>query len=142
MHPPPDFQERRQADRWRNLNNNSLVIRAAFGQISFLFPGDITAKAEEELLNYSGERLKSTVLVIPHHGSATSSSPGFVRAVQPSVGIVSAGWQNRYKFPHPTVIDCYRRQQTRLLRTDRDGAISLTADGRKLSVCTVSGGCD
>ncbi len=142
LHPPSDFQERRQTERWRNLNNNSLVIRATYGQISFLFPGDITAKAEEELLNSSGERLKSTVLVIPHHGSATSSSTRFVRAVQPSVGIVSAGWQNRYMFPHPRVIDRYRRQRTRLLRTDTEGAIALTADGRTLSVCTVTGACD
>jgi len=142
LYPPTDFQNRKHMDRWRNVNNNSIVIKATHGKISFLFPGDITAKAEEELVAYAGERVKSTVLVIPHHGSVSSSTPGFVRAVQPLVGIVSAGWQNRYKFPHPEVIDRYRERQTRLLRTDTDGAISLTSDGRRLSICTFTNGCD
>ena len=142
LHPPPDFQKRKGVDRWRNLNNNSLVIRVTHGKNSFMFPGDITAKAEEELVMYAGGRVKSTVLIIPHHGSDSSSTPGFVRAVQPLIGIISAGWQNRYKFPHPEVIDRYRQQQTRLIRTDTDGAISLTSDGRRLSICTMANGCD
>ena len=141
LYPPSDLQERKRTDRWRNLNNNSIVIKATYGQISFLITGDIMAKAEAELVASAGNKLKSTVLMVPHHGSATSSSSDFIKIVKPSIGIVSAGWQNRYNFPHPEVVERYRQYQTRLLRTDQEGAISLITDGRKLSVCTAAYGC-
>lgn len=139
VHPLPDEKERTPLGRQQNLNDNSLVIRARFDRISFLFPGDITSKAEDEIVKRAGEKLKSTVLLIPHHGSASSSSAVFVRAVQPLVGLVSAGQRNRYNFPHPRVIERYRRHQTRLLRTDTDGAVLLTTDGRTLSIRTSTG---
>ena len=99
------------------------------------------AKAEAELVASAGKKLKSTVLVVPHHGSATSSSSDFVKAVKPLIGIVSAGWQNRYNFPHPKVVERYQHYQTRLLQTDQEGAISLVTDGQNLSVCTAVYGC-
>ncbi|MGA8239749.1 MAG: DNA internalization-related competence protein ComEC/Rec2 [Desulfobacterales bacterium] len=136
LNPPPGFLERRQAEPWRDLNNNSLVARFTSGAISLLLCGDITAKAEKELVTREGDRLKSTVLFIPHHGSDSSSTPGFIDAVQPQIGIVSAGWQNRYHFPHPAVLKRYRQAKTRLLRTDQDGAISLATDGLRLSIST------
>lgn len=136
LNPPPGFLERRQAEPWRDLNNNSLVARFTSGAISLLLCGDITAKAEKELVTREGDRLKSTVLLIPHHGSDSSSTPGFIDAVQPQIGIVSAGWQNRYHFPHPAVLKRYRQAKTRLLRTDQDGAIFLATDGLRLSIST------
>ena len=136
LNPPPGFLERRPTDPWRDLNNNSLVARFTSGAISLLLCGDITAKAENELVTREGDRLKSTVLFVPHHGSDSSSTPGFIDAVQPRIGIVSAGWQNRYHFPHPAVLKRYHQAKTRLLRTDRDGAISLTTDGLRLSIST------
>jgi competence protein ComEC len=136
LNPPPGFLERRQAEPWRDLNNNSLVARFTSGAISLLLCGDITAKAEKELVTREGDRLKSTVLFIPHHGSDSSSTPAFIDAVQPQIGIVSAGWQNRYHFPHPAVLKRYRQAKTRLLRTDQDGAISLATDGLRLSIST------
>lgn len=136
LNPPPGFLERRQAEPWRDLNNNSLVARFTSGAISLLLCGDITAKAEKELVTREGDRLKSTVLFIPHHGSDSSSTPGFIDAVQPQIGIVSAGRQNRYHFPHPAVLKRYRQAKTRLLRTDQDGAISLATDGLRLSIST------
>ncbi len=136
LNPPPGFLERRQTEPWRNLNNNSLVARFTSGTISLLLCGDITAKAEKELVTREGDRLKSTVLFVPHHGSDSSSTPGFIDAVQPQIGIVSAGWQNRFHFPHPAVLKRYRQAKTRLLRTDQDGAISLATDGLRLSIST------
>ncbi|MEN8759405.1 MAG: DNA internalization-related competence protein ComEC/Rec2, partial [Desulfobacterales bacterium] len=100
----------------------------------------ITAKAEKELVTREGDHLKSTVLFVPHHGSDSSSTPGFIDAVQPQIGIVSAGWQNRYHFPHPAVLKRYRQAKTRLLRTDQDGAISLATDGLRLSISTAIAG--
>jgi len=136
LNPPPGFLERRQTEPWRNLNNNSLVARFTSGTISLLLCGDITAKAEKELVTREGDRLKSTVLFVPHHGSDSSSTPGFIDAVQPQIGIVSAGWQNRFHFPHSAVLKRYRQAKTRLLRTDQDGAISLATDGLRLSIST------
>ena len=140
LNPPPGFLERRQTEPWRDLNNNSLVARFTSGAISLLLCGDITAKAEKELVIREGDRLKSTVLFVPHHGSDSSSTPGFIDAIQPQIGIVSAGWQNRYHFPHPAVLKRYRQAKTRLLRTDQDGAISLTTDGLRLSISTAIAG--
>jgi competence protein ComEC len=140
LNPPPGFLERRQTEPWRDLNNNSLVTRFTSGAISFLLCGDITAKAEKELVTREGDHLKSTVLFVPHHGSDSSSTPGFIDAVQPQIGIVSAGWQNRYHFPHSAVLKRYRLAKTRLLRTDQDGAISLATDGLRLSISTAIAG--
>lgn len=136
LSPSPGFLERRQTEPWRDLNNNSLVARFTSGAISLLLCGDITAKAEKELVSREGGRLKSTVLFVPHHGSDSSSTPGFIDAVQPRIGIVSAGWQNRYHFPHPAVLKRYRQAKTRLLRTDQDGAIFLATDGLRLYIRT------
>ncbi|MGW8187730.1 MAG: ComEC/Rec2 family competence protein, partial [Desulfobacterales bacterium] len=140
LNPLRGFLERRQTEPWRDLNDNSLVTRFTCGAISFLLCGDITAKAEKELVTREGDRLKSTVLFVPHHGSDSSSTTGFIDAVKPQIGIVSAGWQNRYHFPHPAVLRRYRQAKTRLLRTDQDGAISLATDGFRLSISTATAG--
>ena len=142
LNPPPGFIARRLSEPWRNLNNNSLVTRFTSGAISLLLCGDITAEAEKELVTREGHNLKSTVLVVPHHGSDSSSTPGFIDAVRPQIGIVSAGWQNRYHFPHSAVLARYRQANTRLLRTDQDGAISLATDGLRLSINTAVAGRD
>jgi competence protein ComEC len=140
LNPPPGFFERRQTEPWRDLNNNSLVTRFTRGEVSLLLCGDITARAERELVTREGDRLKSTVLFVPHHGSDSSSTPAFIDAVQPRIAIVSAGWQNRYHFPHPAVLKRYRQAKTRLLRTDQDGAIFLATDGLRLSISTAIAG--
>lgn len=140
LNPPPGFLERRQTEPWRDLNNNSLVTRFTSGAISLLLCGDITAKAEKEIMTREGDRLKSTVLFVPHHGSDSSSTPGFIEAVKPQIGIISAGRQNRYHFPHPAVLKRYRQAKTCLLRTDQDGAISLATDGLRLFISTAIGG--
>ncbi|MFZ0240790.1 MAG: ComEC/Rec2 family competence protein [Desulfobacterales bacterium] len=140
LNPPADFIERRTAEPWRDLNNNSLVVRLTQGAISLLMCGDIAAGAEKELVSTAGDRLKTTVLFVPHHGSKSSSSADFVSAAAPRIGIVSAGWQNRYHFPHATVLKRYRQAKTRLLRTDRDGAVAVVTDGRRLSIRTTLAG--
>jgi competence protein ComEC len=136
LNPLPGFIKNGHAKRASELNNNSLVLRFVKGKTSFLFCGDIEAETEKTLVARHGDRLSSTILLIPHHGSLSSSTPGFVKAVRPRIGVVSAGWRNRYRFPHPAVVERYRQFDTRLLRTDRNGAISLTADGRQLSIRT------
>jgi competence protein ComEC len=133
LYPPADFLDKRKAgQKWRNANNNSLVIKVSFGRVSFLFPGDITAEAEKELVRLSGADLACNVLLVPHHGSRTSSSRIFLSEVKPDVAVISAGWKNRFRFPHATVLEAYQKRGCRILRTDRNGAIEIKTDGNRL----------
>ncbi|MDX1709281.1 MAG: ComEC/Rec2 family competence protein, partial [Desulfobacterales bacterium] len=136
FYPHVDFMEKKARDRWRNSNNNSLVIRISFGTISFLFPGDIMAAAEHELTQATESKLNSTVLMAPHHGSKTSSTDIFLGAVNPQICIISCGWKSRYKFPHPAVLQRYTRRGCRTYRTDLNGAVTLITDGQELEVRT------
>jgi competence protein ComEC len=133
LYPTADFLAKKARQKWRNANNNSLVTKVSFGEISFLFPGDITAQAEKELVRLSGADLACDVLLVPHHGSRSSSSPQFLAKVKPDVAVISAGWKNRYRFPHPAVLEAYKKRGCRIFRTDRNGAIMLTTDGRRLT---------
>ncbi|OQY57853.1 MAG: DNA internalization-related competence protein ComEC/Rec2 [Desulfobacteraceae bacterium 4572_88] len=138
LYPPEDFMAR--TDAWRkNGNNNSLVLKATFGDISFLFPGDIEAPAEADLVSMAGKKLKSTILIAPHHGSKTSSTDTFLDAVRPQYVIISSGG-NRAKFPHPTVMERYQRRGYQIFCTDTHGAIRISSDGRNLSIRTYRGG--
>jgi len=135
LYPPEDFLERAKRERWRDANNNSLVLRAVFGAHSFLFAGDLMRRAEGELCARKDPRvLSSTVLAVPHHGSKSSSSEPFVKAVAPLFAVVSAGWNNRFGFPDPGVMERYEALGARVLRTDRHGAIRFRTDGRSLQV--------
>jgi len=132
--PPPGFIARGGQEKWRNLNNNSLVVQVRFGDRAILFPGDIMAPAEAELAATAGAALASAVLLAPHHGSAKSSSTPFLDAVSPEVVIFSNGWKNRFKFPHAAVLEKYRRRGCRIFRTDTDGAVLIRTDGKALHV--------
>ena len=134
LYPPNNFLARKASDKWRNTNNNSLVLKISFGKVSFLFPGDIMTEAEKELIELAAPELACDVLLVPHHGSRSSSSQPFLGAVQPKIAVISAGWQNRFRFPHPTVIDAYQKMGCRILRTDRNGAIQIRTDGHRLIV--------
>jgi competence protein ComEC len=71
------------------------------------------------------QSLRSDVLVAPHHGSQTSSTPRFIAAVQPAWVIFPVGYRNRFRHPSPEVVERYRGSGAQLLRTDEGGAISL-----------------
>ncbi len=115
------------------LNRRSLVIGLSYGRRHFLFPGDIDAHRESELLQ-RGCILKSDVLLSPHHGSNTSSTEGFIRAVAPKVAVFSVGRLNRFFFPHSNVLRRYLDMGCSIYRTDRDGAITCQTDGRNLKI--------
>jgi len=133
-YPPADFIERQKQEGWRDVNNNSLVVKIAFGSKSIIFPGDIKARAEKELVSMAGDRLKSTVLVAPHHGSRTSSSELFLRKVNPETVIISSGRQSKFGFPHASVLQRYQEKGCRILSTSRYGAIIISTDGQTLSI--------
>jgi competence protein ComEC len=106
-----------------NARSCTLKVSAAHGSI--LLTGDIEAAQEKELLKHSRASLASTVLVAPHHGSGTSSTPDFLQAVNPSLALFQVGNRNRYHHPKPEVFERYRQLGIARLRTDWSGAIQL-----------------
>jgi competence protein ComEC len=140
FYPPVDFLGRTEADRWRrDENNNSLVTRVSLGEVSILIPGDIMRPAEKELIALAGDKLKSTVLIAPHHGSRTSSSEEFLQAVAPQAVFISCSDRPGSGIPHPQILQRYRDRGAAIYRTDRNGAISLITDGRLLAISTFLG---
>jgi competence protein ComEC len=134
LYPPSDYLKLKNIQKWRNLNNNSLVVKASLKSVSFLFPGDIMAEAEKELVDLAGKSLNSAVLIAPHHGSKTSSSQIFLNAVDPEFVIISAGRYRRFQLPHPAILKRYASRRYTLWRTDIDGAISLSTNGYDLEI--------
>jgi len=118
-------------------NNNSVVIRIVYGGRAFLFAGDIESAAEGELLS-GGGTLRADVVKVPHHGSRTSSTEGFVRAAGAGFAIVSAGRHSRFGHPHREVTDRWIASGARVLTTSQHGMISFSTDGRDLVLNTFS----
>jgi competence protein ComEC len=109
----------------RKSNDLSCVVRVETAHGSVLLTGDIEALTEAQLLQRTPEALHSEVLVVPHHGSRTSSTPAFVDAVAPAVAIIAAGYRNRFGHPRSDVLARYRQAGAARPRTDLGGAISV-----------------
>ena len=134
VNPPPDFMERRHNETWRDINNNSLVVQASFGTVSMLFPGDIKSGAEREMVTLYGARLQSLVLIAPHHGSKTSSTPAFIDTIRPDTVIFTTGLKNHFNFPHPSVVKRYQDMGATPLNTAFHGAVQICTDGNELTI--------
>ena len=111
-------------------NDNSCVLKVNGAGGSILLTGDIEAGAEQELAAMHGEALKSDVLIVPHHGSRTSSTPEFLDEVQPQLALIPAGHLNRFGFPHKEVTQRYREREITLMSAGETGAITLEANPR------------
>jgi competence protein ComEC len=123
-------------DRFGRTNDRSCVVRIDSPYGSALLPGDIEAKSEAALLRTQRDSLRADVLVVPHHGSRTSSTPAFVRAVAPSFALVANGHRNRFGHPRADVVARFETLGARVLRTDRQGALTVrfeAADGPSVS---------
>jgi competence protein ComEC len=124
-HPPlPDWE------RQKVRNDDSLVIELRYGQVSMLLTGDIGREVEHALIP-TLDLLPIVVLKSPHHGSGTSSSDEFIRAVQPNVVLISCGRANSYGHPLPYVLERYRSVGADIYRTDHRGQIDFITDGRR-----------
>lgn len=119
-------------------NDRSAVIKIRQGDVSFLFPGDITGQVENYLISQEEikEELKATVLKIPHHGSRSSSTAAFLQAVSPAIAVATCGRHNVYGFPAEEVVMRLKERRVKFYRTDLDGAIEFKTDGRHLSLRT------
>lgn len=112
-------------------NDQSLVVRIDYGDASFLFTGDMEYAAESSLLQ-SGCALDADVLKVAHHGSQSSSSMAFLRAVSPRVSVISVGEGNAYGHPGDAALQRLRETGTRIMRTDQLGTVTVSTDGHML----------
>jgi len=117
-------------------NDRSCVLRISTGKQSVLLTADIERNSEQELLQLHADRLPASLLVAPHHGSKSSSSPAFVAAVRPHYTVFTSGYRNRFGHPHPVVVKRYRETGSLLLRSDRDGAVQADMDRQGIRLDT------
>lgn len=113
-------------------NDNSIVLKLSFGATSFLFTGDAERAEEQDLLN-AGVNLQSTVLKVGHHGSDTSTSYPFLRAVAPQYAVISVGTGNSYGHPTEAVLSRLRDAGVTTFRTDMQGEITAVSDGQTVN---------
>jgi len=106
-------------------NNHSCVLQVSSTSGSVLFTGDIEKKTEKRLLDKYGRQLASDVLLVPHHGSDTSSSVAFIHAVNPVLSVISVGYKNRYRLPNDRVTRRYDLANREQLQTDKTGALTI-----------------
>ncbi len=129
LHPQADMLQGTSSD----IDNNSMVLRLVYGQVSFLFTADIHQEAERFLVG-EGAELQSGVLKVPHHGSDTSSSAQFLEAVEPQLAVISVGADNRFGHPHDDTVArlAQRVGAEGIYCTDEKGAIELISDGHRI----------
>src|SRR4051812_7706966 len=111
-------------------NNDSLVLKIDWGKTSALLAGDVEKKQERFL---AGENVHADLLKVAHHGSATSTTPEFLEAVQPRFAVISAGYHNSFGHPRADVLDRLQQAHVATFRTDLFGATTFYLDGEKVS---------
>jgi competence protein ComEC len=110
-------------------NDNSIVLRLEFGQRSLLLVGDAGAKQEARLIHRHAERLQSDLLKVGHHGSATSSTAGFLDRVRPTAAVISCGPRNRFGHPHAATLKRLAERRALPVRTDQRGSVLWETNG-------------
>ena len=114
-------------------NDGSIVAKLSYGNTSIMLTGDATAKTEKIILEENSvAQLKSSVLKVGHHGSRTSTSPEFVKAVSPIYAFISDGKDNKYGHPHQDTLDTLSKFGAKVFRTDLLGTIIMKSDGQNV----------
>ena len=114
-------------------NNNSIVCRLEYNSFSMLFTGDIEEIAEDKILNnYKNDLslLKATVLKVAHHGSKTSSTEEFLKAVNPKIVLIGVGENNNFGHPSSQIIERFKNYKAEIYRTDENGEISIIVNNK------------
>jgi len=120
-------------EKVKNLNNTSILCRLIYDSTSFLFTGDAEKEEEQDLIDHN-IYLKSDVLKVGHHGSNTSSTENFLKAVSPEIGVISAGKDNRFGHPSDKLLERLENNGIKIYRTDKNGDIEIVSDGREIEV--------
>jgi beta-lactamase superfamily II metal-dependent hydrolase len=120
-----------------NLNDESVVCRVSYGDMSILLTGDAESFAEEAFMKEIPARLlRSTVLKLGHHGSSTSTTTALLNVVRPELAVVSVGADNEYGHPNRETLNKLKEADIELLRTDLNGAVHIAFDGTAYTVET------
>ena len=135
LHPSRESSRISRLPTDKELNNLSLVLRLRYKDVSFLFTGDIEKETEFQLARLPNLE-PVDVLLVPHHGSRTSSSMPFLQRLKPRIAIISVGFGNPFRLPSTQVIDRYRALGVKIYRTDQHGAITISTDGHEIEVQT------
>ena len=130
LHPAPDNDGAKKA----HDNDLSCVLRISIGEHSILLAGDIEKNSETRLLKEHADKLPTSLLVAPHHGSKSSSSVDFVAATLPDYTVFTAGYRNRFGHPREEILQRYADSGAELLRSDEDGAILVEVSAQGLQV--------
>ncbi len=113
----------------KETNNYSIVLRLVYGNTSFMFTGDAETDSEAEILEaFSASEFNADVLKVGHHGSTTSTSAAFLKAVNPSLAVISCGKDNEYGHPHEETVSLLTEEKVEILRTDLEGTIIICSD--------------
>jgi competence protein ComEC len=131
LHPLPASY----ADTTIKPNARGCTLKITAGGKSMLLAGDIEAAQEAQLVERDAPRLRAEILLAPHHGSGTSSTPAFLLAVQPQAVVFQVGYRNRYHHPKQEVYDRYGAMQVQRLRTDQAGALTIEF-GQKITIAS------
>jgi len=117
---------------FKNTSNDTCIVaKLIYGENSFLFTGDISAKTEKELVS-SRENIYVDVLKVAHHGSKYSTSDLFLAALEPKIAVISVGAKNTYGHPTPEVLQRLDKFGIKVERTDTNGNVDFVSDGNKL----------
>ncbi len=119
-----------------DLNNRSLLFHIIHKKFDILFTGDIEHEREKCLIEKGIKQVDT--MVVPHHGSKTSSSLSFLETVKPQVAVVPVGYKNRFRLPNPNVLKSYHLIGTTTYRTDLDGTVTIKSNGSIFTVSTFS----
>ena len=130
LHPSPADWERQKV-----RNDDSIVLELRWRDVSFVLTGDIGKAVERQLPGHFAPA-PLRIVKVPHHGSLTSSTPEFLRALHPSLAVFSAGRANHFGHPAPEILERYREAGARILRTDIDGEVDIATDGSSIDVHT------
>ena len=130
LHPSPESYAQEKIRK----NNRGCVLRISTGKQHILLATDIEKDSEQRLLKEHPDKLPAVLLVVPHHGSKTSSVQPFVEAVHPRYAVFTVGYHNRFGHPKDEVVERYRAAGSELLRSDEDGAILVNMDAENFSM--------
>jgi len=122
-----------------DYNDDSIVMKTTYDEVSFMFTGDVEQTGEQKMLDNDMD-LDANILKAGHHGSSTSNTDGFVKAVSPEVAIMSYGEDNKYNHPNGSVLDRFNKYGIEMYGTQAHGNIVITTDGESFNVQTEKDG--